>query len=238
MSTTKYGGRTIKGWAALLRVTSFTIEEALRGGNLMFVRTTLMRRLQGNMLREDKLKRALDYFVTQGNSIDSDFMGIHLYVSRSSNYAYVSEGNHTVYVYDKLGYMWIPVHVRLIDDTRPGEGMFDEYLREQWAKGGLRLPRAPREPIDRLDVDQFRATPELMRENYGLEVLDLNAPPKTAFKRTVVPVDTDSSDAAICVLCAQPALFACSICRREAYCLPEHADAHWPLHYEACSAEL
>jgi hypothetical protein len=237
MSKVRHGGRTVAGWAQMLRVTPETVEEALRGGNLMFVKTTLLRRLQGNMLREDKLKRALDYFVTQGNLIDSpEFMGIHLYVSRSTNYAYVSEGNHTIAIHDKLGYTWIPVHVRLIDDSKPGEGMFDEYLREQWAAGKLRLPHAPAEPIDRLDVDQFRATPALMRENYGLEVLDLENP-SVKFKRSVVHVDVVQpvvgSAQLLCAHCMQPARGLCAVCQTEAYCSEQHADARWLLH--ACA---
>ena len=236
-----WAGRRISDWSDDLNVSRDIVRASITNGNIMFLRTRTVMRLQGNRLNRVKLEQARRSYLVNGEKMREI---PHLVVSAKSNYAYLTEGNHRLWAFKELQKKWFPVQLHLTWAEKRPSG---DWQRLRHAKGFLQLRNTDTTKLPLASVGYPSYTPNtgnvnLMRSVYGAEVLRWAAPP-TEFK------DYDFVDAEpelhepeqriqagfLCSQCSAVARDVCDGCAGELYCSVECQRAHYPAHREQCA---
>lgn len=234
-------GVTTLEWANRLRVAPEIVRSSRENGNVMFLRTEMVAKLQGNPFNLAKKRDARRSYIVNEEAIEELPL---LVVSATSNFAYLSEGNHRLWAWKSLRRKWFPVKVSLSWSAKPLKG----WQTQRRTRGFLTLfnTNTAGLPLRNMGYDSYTpnsATPRMMRRVYGLEVLDWNAPPTTfsdvpdqladAFDNALLMRACDPADLT-CVVCSMPADNVCGGCNFELYCGDKCQKQHFETHRDEC----
>jgi len=233
--------RPIAVWARRLNVVPAIVEDTLSNGSVMFLRTDMVTKLQGNPFNAAKKRDAKRSYIENSEPMRELPL---LVVSATSKFAYLSEGNHRLWAWKSLGLKWFPVQISLSWNARPLNGW---QLRRR-ERGFLTLFNTDESvlPLPNIGYPSYTpnsATPQMMRRVYGLEVLSWQAPPISfydvpdstvdAFNNELLMLTCNSADLT-CTVCSRPADSVCSGCDFERYCSEACQRHHFETHHEEC----